>query len=105
MKRYLYFGEATVETTGEAAMFPVDAFLGATAIHAVKTQLFFKSRNGAATDDSVTITHGSMTSKAFMVELAKILQNNQKNPFLVVVDRANTPVIGGLSGQLVATEA
>ena len=55
MKRYLYFGESTVETTGEACMFAVDTFLGMTPGSASTTTMHFKSRNGAATDDVVTI--------------------------------------------------
>jgi hypothetical protein len=49
MKRYLYFGEATVETTGEACMFAVDTFLGMTPGSSSTTTMHFNSRNGAAT--------------------------------------------------------
>ena len=68
MKRYLYFGEATVETTGEACMFAVDTFLGMTPGSASTTQMHFKSRNGAATDDIVTVTHTGHTTKAFIAD-------------------------------------
>ena len=57
MKRYLYFGEATVETTGEACLFAVDTFLGMTPGSSSSTQLHFNSRNGAATDDTVVVSH------------------------------------------------
>ena len=81
MKRYLYFGEATVATTGEACMFSVDRFLGMTPASAATTTIHFNSRNGAATDDLVAVTHTGHTTKAFMTEIVKFMQNNQKNRF------------------------
>ena len=106
MKRYLYFGEATVETTGEACMFAVDAFLGMTPGSASTTQMHFKSRNGAATDDVVTVTHTGHTTKAFMTEIVKFLQSNQRNPFLIIADKTNpTAVTNMIASVAVATEA
>ena len=106
MKRYLYFGEATVETTGESCMFPIDMFLGMTPGGAAVTQMHFKSRNGAATDDLVAVTHTGHTTKAFMTEMVKFMQNNQKNPFLVVADRTNlNPVTNMIASVAVTTEA
>ena len=81
MKRYLYFGEATVETTGEAGMFSVDSFLGMTPASASGTDMKFESRNGTANNDSVRVTHTGYTPKEFMTEIVKFMQNNQKNPF------------------------
>jgi hypothetical protein len=106
MKRYIYFGEATVETTGEACMFAVDAFLGMTPGSSSTTQMHFKSRNGAATDDVVTVTHTGHTTKAFMTEIVKFLQNNQKNPFLIIADKTNTAAVTSMIASVaVATEA
>tara|TARA_R110001583_G_scaffold37509_1_gene122119 strand:- start:571 stop:891 length:321 start_codon:yes stop_codon:yes gene_type:complete len=106
MKRYLYFGEATVETTGEAATFSVDSFLGMTPAGAATTDMKFKSRNGAFTDDSVRVVHTGHTTKAFMTEIVKFMQANQKNPFLIIADRTNPTAVTSMIASLsVATEA
>ena len=106
MKRYLYFGEATVATTGEACMFSVDRFLGMTPASAATTTIHFKSRNGAATDDGIVVTHTGHTTKAFMTEIVKFMQANQKNPFLVVADKTNPKAITGMiTSVAVATAA
>ena len=94
MKRYLYFGETDgVETTGEAGMFPLDTFLGMTPFNAITTQMKFKSRNGELTDDSMRVQHTGYTTKAFMTEMVKFMQANQKNPFLVIADRTNVSAV------------
>ena len=106
MKRYLYFGEATVATTGEACMFSVDRFLGMTPASAATTTIHFNSRNGAATDDGIVVTHTGHTTKAFMTEIVKFMQANQKNPFLVVADKTNpTAVTNMIASVAVATVA
>tara|TARA_R110000744_G_scaffold324427_1_gene430223 strand:- start:282 stop:602 length:321 start_codon:yes stop_codon:yes gene_type:complete len=106
MKRYLYFGEATVATTGEACMFSVDTFLGMTPASASTVTMHFNSRNGAATDDVVTVTHTGYTTKVFMAEMVKFMQANQKNPFLVVADKTNpTAVTNMIASVAVATVA
>ena len=105
MKRYLYFGEATVETTGESCMFPIDMFLGMTPGGAAITTMHFKSRNGAATDDGVAVTHTGHTTKAFMTEMVKFMQNNQKNPFLIVADRTNPKAITNMIASVAVTTA
>ena len=89
MKRYLYFGEATVATTGEAGMFSVDTFLGMTPRSATLTRMHFEARNGEPLDDFVEIDHTGYTTKAFMTEIVKFMQANQKNPFLVIADKTN----------------
>ena len=106
MKRYFYFGEATVETTGESCMFPLDMFLGMTPGGAAVTQMHFSSRNGAATDDIVSVTHTGHTTKAFMTEIVKYMQDNQKNPFLVIADKTNVSAVTSMIASVaVATEA
>ena len=86
MERYFYFGGVTVETTGEACMFPLSSFLGMTPGGSDSIKMHFKSRNGELTDDNVEITF-SGTTKNFMGEVVRLLQRNQKNPFLVMGDR------------------
>ena len=106
MKRYLYFGEPTVETTGEACMFAVDDFLGMTPVNAVRTMMHFKSRNGAATDDTAQLFHVGTTTKAFMTEIVKFMQADQKNPFLVIGDRSGIRVTNMMTAApQVTTEA
>lgn len=106
MKRYLYFGEATVETTGEACMFSVDSFLGITPASASACDVKFRSRNGEMTDDNIRVTHTGTTTKAFMTEIVKFMQADQKNPFLIIADKANpTAVTNMITSVSVVTEA
>ena len=106
MKRYLYFGEATVETTGEACMFSVDRFLGMTPASAATTSMHFMARNGTLVDDDIVVTHTGHTTKAFMTEMVKFMQANQKNPFLVIADKTNpTAVTSMIASVAVATVA
>ena len=84
MERYFYFGEATVETTGESCMFPVSSFLGATPATAGRTTLHFKSRNGAATDDQVLCYHTGTSTKDFAIYLGGLLRKNHRNTFVFV---------------------
>ena len=106
MKRYLYFGEAAVSGTGHACMFSVDTFLGMTPGSASTTTMHFNSRNGAATDDVVTVTHTGHTTKAFMTEIVKFLQANQRKPMLIIADKTNpTAVTNMIASVAVATEA
>jgi hypothetical protein len=105
MKRYLYFGEATVATTGEACMFSVDRFLGMTPASAATTTIHFNSRNGAATDDSIVVTHTNHTTKAFMTEIVKFMQANQKNPFLVIADKTNPSAVTNMIASVAVTTA
>ena len=105
MKRYLYFGEATVATTGEACMFSVDRFLGMTPASAATTTIHFNSRNGAATDDGIVVTHTGHTTKAFMTEMVKFMQANQKNPFLVVADKTNPSAVTNMIASVAITTA
>jgi len=105
MKRYLYFGEATVATTGEACMFSVDRFLGMTPASAATTTIHFNSRNGAATDDDIVVTHTNHTTKAFMTEIVKFMQANQKNPFLVIADKTNPSAVTNMIASVAVTTA
>ena len=86
MVRFFYFGETVVDSTGEACMFPLSSFLGAKRTGSAESTLFFKSRNGAATSDSVVITHTNFTHKQFVDEFVHFMQVNQRNPFLVMAN-------------------
>ena len=96
MERYFYFGEDDVATTGEACMFPLSSFLGMTPASASTTTMHFKARNGSANDDVVTVTHTGTTPKAFMTEIVKFMQADQKNPFLIVHDGESSSTISNL---------
>tara|TARA_R100000231_G_scaffold71664_1_gene56603 strand:- start:432 stop:758 length:327 start_codon:yes stop_codon:yes gene_type:complete len=86
MEKYFYFGEATVETTAESALYPLSSFLGMTPSGAGATKLHFKGRNGTFNDDTVEIEHGNKTSKEFVTEMVGLLQRNTRSPFLIVSD-------------------
>ena len=106
MERYFYFGENDVSTTGESCMFATSTFLGMTPAGAASTTMHFNSRNGAATDDIVTVTHTGTTPKAFMTAMAGFMKANHRNPFLIVHDGESGSTISGLiTSLLVATEA
>ena len=96
MERYFYFGEDDVSTTGEACMFGLSTFLGMTPASSGSTTMHFNSRNGAATDDVVTVTHTGTTPKVFMTVMAGLMKANQRNPFLIVHDGESGSSIGNL---------
>lgn len=108
MERYLYFGENDISTTGEAAMYPLSSFLGATPSGEDAITLRFKARNGSPNDDVITVdfadvqtADATITTKRVMGELAKIMKFNGKNIFLNVNDgEAGT---GALRGQIAIT--
>jgi len=89
MERYLYFSEATVETSQEQAMYPLASFLGMTPQGGSSTTLHFKARNGehgADGDDQVLIAHTGKTFKEFAQLMAHAMQRNHRNPILVLKD-------------------
>lgn len=96
MVRFFYFGEGTVETTGEACMFPLDSLLGIRETGDVdsgdrQSTLYFKARNGTATADTVVLTHNQNTDindlhKKFNEEFVHFLQVNQRDPFIVMTN-------------------
>ena len=96
MERYFYFGEDDVATTGESCMFAASTFLGMTPAGAASTTMHFNSRNGAATDDVVTVTHTGTTPKVFMTAMTGFMRANQRNPFLIVHDGESGGTISGL---------
>jgi len=86
MERYFYFAEPTVETTGEASMYPLSSFLGMTPAGGAITSMRFKARNGELVDDKVNVTHTGYLPKVFMAEVVKYMQRNHRNPFLAISD-------------------
>jgi len=104
MEKYFYFGENDVSTTGESCMFAASTFLGMTPAGAASTTMHFNSRNGAATDDIVTVTHTGTTPKVFMTAMVGFMKANHRNPFLIVHDGESGGTISGLiSSVAVAT--
>tara|TARA_R100000995_G_scaffold83285_1_gene58830 strand:+ start:423 stop:749 length:327 start_codon:yes stop_codon:yes gene_type:complete len=89
MEKYFYFGEATVETTGESALFPLSSLLGMTPSGAAGTKLHFAARNGSLNDDTVELEHANKTVKQFATEIAGLLQRNTRSPFLIISDGAS----------------
>ena len=89
---YLWFAEAAVETTGEAALYPATSLvamvpnLGETPA-LTKVVLLFKSRNGAATVDSVELTCTSGKQKEVMASVVDCL--NAGPGFVNVADSLN----------------
>tara|TARA_Y100000385_G_C12846567_1_gene531183 strand:+ start:63 stop:380 length:318 start_codon:yes stop_codon:yes gene_type:complete len=86
MERYLYFSEATVETTGENAMYPLASFIGMTPAGGASTTLHFSAAAGSITDDQVQIAHTGKTFKEFAQLMATCLQRNHRNPILILKD-------------------
>jgi len=91
MERYFYFGEPTVETTGEAAMFALSDFLGASHTTDDTMQVHFKARNGSRVDDIIEIDFSPQHSglgdssrqvKGTMEDIALLLKHNNKNQFV-----------------------
>ncbi len=84
---YLYFAEGAVETTGEAAMFPADAFLGADPISATTTRLSFKARNNTAVDDDILVEHASAKHVEVAELIASLLEPSPvtRTKFIVVL--------------------
>ncbi len=88
---YLYFAEGTVETTGEAAMYPASSFTGFDPISATTSRISFKSRNNEATDDDILIKHGSGKHHLVAELIANLLEPSSvtTSKFIVVADEAN----------------
>ena len=105
MERYFYFGENDVSTTGEACMFGLSTFLGMTPSGAAATTMHFKSRNGAATDDVVEVTHTGKVHTAVMTAIVRVIQPNQKHPFLIVHDGESNTTISSLITSVTITTA
>ena len=107
---YLYFAEGAVETTGEAAMYPASAFLGADPISATTTRLSFKARNNTAVDDDVLIEHASGKHVEVAELIASVLEPSPvtRTKFIVVADEEHSVYLdngngAGLTGTVEVT--
>jgi len=107
---YLYFAEAEVETTGEAAMYPASSFIGLDPISASTTRLSFKSRNNAAAgDDDILLNHTGRHAQVAEL-IASVLEPSPGNrgKLIVVADQLNGIYLdngngAGLNGDVTVT--
>jgi hypothetical protein len=76
-ENFLFFNDATdaADASGEGALHKSSNFIGANVTGSGEVTLHFKSRNGAATDDTVAITQTSSDVKLLMQELTAVLSN------------------------------
>tara|TARA_R110002012_G_scaffold285704_1_gene476918 strand:- start:124 stop:450 length:327 start_codon:yes stop_codon:yes gene_type:complete len=90
MEQYFYFGEATVETTGEAACIPLSNIIGIRPDSASSIKIYHKATDGTGDADNITLTHTGTSTKVAMNELVKVLTTKTNKPVVVVVDRLGT---------------
>tara|TARA_R110001606_G_scaffold133564_1_gene269519 strand:- start:735 stop:1076 length:342 start_codon:yes stop_codon:yes gene_type:complete len=98
---YLYFAEgATIDATGEAAMYPASAFTGLDAISATTTRVSFKARNGSLVDDDVLLEHASGKHKETAELIASLLEPSSvtSGKFIVVADEKNVSYLSNGNG-------
>ena len=111
-ENFLFFNEGTdaANATGDGALYKSSDFLGANNTGAAAVTLHFKSRNGAATDDTVVVTQSSSDVKLLMQELTAVL-SNPRGGFFVQSDfvgnnsTKSDGFISGVSGIVIATAA
>jgi len=97
---YLYFAEGAVETTGEAAMYRADSFLGLDPISATTTRLSFKGRNNTKVDDDVLVQHASGKHVELAELIASVLEPSPvtRTKFIVVADEVNSVYLSNGNG-------
>ena len=107
-ENFMFFNEGTdaANATGDGALYKSSDFLGANATGSAQVTLHFKSRNGAATDDTVVITQSSSDVKLLMQELTAVLSNPKGGIFFQTdfVGEAKN-FLSGISGIVIATAA
>ena len=107
-ENFLFFNEGTdaANATGDGAFFKSSNFIGANVTGSAAVTLHFKSRNGAATDDTVVVTMGSSNVKLLMQELTAVLSNPKGGIFFQTdfVGEA-TNFLSGTNTIVIATEA
>jgi len=107
-ENFMFFNEGTdaANATGDGALYKSSDFIGANVTGAAAVTLHFKSRNGAATDDTVVVTMGSSNVKLLMQELAAVLSNPKGGIFFQTdfVGEA-TNFLSGTNTIVIATEA
>ena len=107
-ENFLWFNEGTdaANATGDGQMFKSSSFLGANVTGSAAVTLHFKSRNGAASDDTVVVAQSSSDIKLLMQELTAVLSNPKGGLFYQTdfVGEANN-FLSGVSGIVVTTAA
>ena len=107
-ENFMFFNEGTdaANATGDGALYKSSDFIGANVTGAAAVTLHFKSRNGAATDDTVVVTMGSSNVKLLMQELTAVLSNPKGGIFFQTdfVGEA-TNFLSGTNTIVIATEA
>lgn len=90
MEQYFYFGESTVETTGEAICFPLSKLLGIRPASSSSISIHYQAVDGTGDADDVTLTHTGTSTKKAMNELVKVFSTKTNKPVTVVADRLGT---------------
>ena len=90
MKQYFYFGEATVETTGENVCIPSSSIISIRPDGASSIKIYYKAIDGTGDADNVTLTHTGTSTKAALNELVKVFTTKTNKPIVVVADRLGT---------------
>ncbi len=107
-ENFLWFNEGSVAVaaTGDGQMYKSSDFLGANVSGSAAVTLHFKSRNGAASDDTVIVTMGTSDVKLLMQELTAVLSNPKGGIFYQTdfVGEASN-FLSGTNTIVIATEA
>jgi hypothetical protein len=110
---YLYFAEGTVNSTGEAGMWPASSFLGLDPISSTTTRISFKSMiNSGINDDDVLLEHANGKHEEVARLIARLCDPSSvvTSKFIVVADQENGIYLddgngAGLTGTVVVTNA
>ena len=107
-ENFMFFNEGTdaANATGDGALYKSSDFIGANVTGSAEVTLHFKSRNGAASDDTVAVTMTSSDVKLLMQELTAVLSNPKGGLFYQTdfVGEASN-FLSGVSGIVVTTAA
>lgn len=102
MEQYFYFGESAVETSGEAACFPLSNLLAIRPASASSIDIYYKAIDGTADADNVTLSHTGTSTKVAMNELVKVLSTKTNKPVTIVADRLGTANAVDVTGIITA---
>ena len=107
-ENFMFFNEGTdaANASGDGALFTSSQFIGANVTGSAEVTIHFKSRNGAASDDTVAVTMTSSDVKLLMQELTAVLSNPKGGLFYQTdfVGEASN-FLSGVSGIVVTTAA
>ena len=105
-ENFMFFNEGTdaANATGDGALYKSSDFIGANVTGSAEVTLHFKSRNGAASDDTVAVTQSSSDIKLLMQELTAVLSNPKGGLFYQTdfVGEASN-FLSGVSGIAITT--